>query len=124
MLSKKIKNLRESKHYSLRDLGEKSGLAFNTIAKYERGDAVPRGRSMEKLAVALGVTINDLTGDSPIRLTDGPFDAKKFERSLSEARLLDEDTKTLLNVIIEEFVEKKKLKDFYSGLGELSKKLV
>lgn len=121
--SKKIKALRESKNVSLRELAEKAGIAFTMIGKHERGETVPKGKILVKLAEALDVSVNDLIGESLIKLTSKTVDPKKFQRSLQEVALLDEDTKTLLNVVIDEFVEKKKLKDFQTSLEELSKKL-
>lgn len=121
--SKKIKALRESKNVGLRELAEKAGVAITMIGKHERGETVPKGKSLVKLAEALDVSVNDLIGESLIKLTSKTVDPKKFQRSLQEAALLDEDTKTLLNVVIDEFVEKKKLKYFQTSLEELSKTL-
>lgn len=123
MFSKTIKNLRESRNWSIRELGERSDIAFTMISRYEKGTAFPKGKSLEKLAKALNVSVKDLTGEAPVKFTQKNFDARKFERSISDARLLDEHTKTFLTVLIEELVEKKKLKDFYISMGEFSRKL-
>lgn len=55
----RIRLLRESRGYSLRDLAARSGLSLNAISRIERGDNSPTVTSLHLLAAALDVTITD-----------------------------------------------------------------
>jgi len=58
--AKKIKSLRNRKHFSQEELAERSGLALRTVQRIENGETEPRGDTLMRLAAALGVTVDDL----------------------------------------------------------------
>ncbi len=51
----KLKRLRRERAMSLRDLGERSGIAFDTINRLELGKQNAQPRTLRALAEALGV---------------------------------------------------------------------
>lgn len=55
-----IRNLREGKNLSLRQISQDCGLSINAISKIERGENSPTVASLHKIASALGVHITDL----------------------------------------------------------------
>jgi transcriptional regulator with XRE-family HTH domain len=62
----KLVELRRRRYLSQAELAEKSGVAKNTIHRLETGDATPQLRTIRKLAEALGVTPDELTGKVPL----------------------------------------------------------
>ena len=46
------------------ELAEKTGLATETIARYERGEREPKANVVRKLASALGVSVSYLMGET------------------------------------------------------------
>ena len=56
----KLKALRRRKMLSLRELGERSGVAFDNINKLENGQRRAQPRTLRKLAEALGVEPHEL----------------------------------------------------------------
>lgn len=50
-----LKELRESKHYSLADLAELTGINTSTIYRIENKRSKPHGITLRVLATALGV---------------------------------------------------------------------
>jgi transcriptional regulator with XRE-family HTH domain len=54
-----IRQLREARGYSLRTLAKRSGLSLNTISRIERGESSPTVSSLQQLATALSVPINE-----------------------------------------------------------------
>ena len=52
--------IRRSKGISQRVVAIAVGVAPNTVARWERGELVPRKRMQRKLARILGVTVDDL----------------------------------------------------------------
>jgi transcriptional regulator with XRE-family HTH domain len=60
-LSKNIKNLRKRKNFSQEKLARMADVANNTIIKIESGENQnPTLKSLRKISMALGVSINDL----------------------------------------------------------------
>jgi len=59
-LAKRIKGLRNRKGFSQEELSEKSGLSLRTIQRIENGGTEPRGNSLKRLAMAFGVSPNEI----------------------------------------------------------------
>jgi transcriptional regulator with XRE-family HTH domain len=57
-----LKRARERKGYSLGDLAERSGVDASMISKLENQARGAQGRTVRKLAGALGVDTEDLVG--------------------------------------------------------------
>lgn len=55
----RLRELREAAKMTQEELGALAGMAYQTIAKYERGASVPTWQTVEKLADALGVKTDD-----------------------------------------------------------------
>ena len=56
----KLRELREERAYSLRELAELSGVNYRTIHRLERGDTGAQPRTIRRLAEALGVEPREL----------------------------------------------------------------
>ncbi|HEX8329599.1 MAG TPA: helix-turn-helix transcriptional regulator [Hymenobacter sp.] len=56
----RIQELRKSKGFSQEALAEHSGVSLRTIQRVEQGETVPRGHTVQALAAALEVTLDDL----------------------------------------------------------------
>ena len=61
-MSNRIRELRNKQVWTLKALGEKVGLAPNTISQYETGDREPKLNTWQKLADCFGVPIPYLQG--------------------------------------------------------------
>ncbi|MCH3963006.1 MAG: helix-turn-helix domain-containing protein [Clostridium sp.] len=59
----KIKKIRESKNLTQKQLAEKIGVTPVTITRYENNNRKPSIETLNKMAKALNVTINDLAGE-------------------------------------------------------------
>ena len=57
---KRLKNLRQQRVLTLRELEERSGVAYNTIWHLENGKRGAQPRTIRKLAGALGVDPEEL----------------------------------------------------------------
>lgn len=56
----KLRQLRRERAFSLRDLGERSGIAYDTINRLELGKQEAQPRTIRRLAEALGVEPKEL----------------------------------------------------------------
>lgn len=59
----RLRSLREAAGVSLSELGRRAGIAYQTIAKYERSENEPTWPTVLTLAKALGVKPNDFLED-------------------------------------------------------------
>lgn len=59
----RITAIRKSKGFSQEMLAEQSGVSLRTIQRVEQGDTVPRGHTLQTLAAALGVTLEDFRAE-------------------------------------------------------------
>jgi transcriptional regulator with XRE-family HTH domain len=62
-----LRLLRDNRGFSLRKLGEVSGIDFGSLSKIERGRSIPTDVQLEKLCAALGVTVDLLYPDDELR---------------------------------------------------------
>ena len=56
----KVRETRKRKLLTQQQLADKAGIGVNTIIRIERNQVEPHGRTIRKLAAALGVTPSDL----------------------------------------------------------------
>lgn len=59
-ISEKIKHLRVKKGLSLRDLSQKTGIAFSTLSLIENGKTSPRPKTAKAIADALEVDFDEI----------------------------------------------------------------
>ena len=73
----RLRHIREQAGYSQQDLADKSGVSQHTISEIELGRRKPQGRTLRKLANALGVEVADFfpLEQAPERL-EVPFMAR------------------------------------------------
>ncbi|MBQ6908952.1 MAG: helix-turn-helix transcriptional regulator, partial [Synergistaceae bacterium] len=57
---KGLRAIRKKRGLTLQQLGDLTGIDFNSISRYERGVLVPNVRTIEKIASALNVTTDEL----------------------------------------------------------------
>lgn len=55
-----IRSLRRAKGMTQTELGKKCGMADSQVGAYERNECVPRKRNIERIALALGVSVEDI----------------------------------------------------------------
>jgi transcriptional regulator with XRE-family HTH domain len=55
----RLREWRERRGLSLRQLGERAGVSYVTISRIENGEMSPTVAMLEKLAGALGISVRD-----------------------------------------------------------------
>ncbi len=61
-VGQRIKDLRNAKKLTQKQLAEKAGCAMMTIQRYEAGTTMPKRSILEKIASVLGVSVADIAG--------------------------------------------------------------
>lgn len=102
-IGQRMRDIRESKGMTQKQVADKCGMADSAIRRYEAGGANPKLKTLLRIAGALGVSITDLL-DVP---DEYRISATKLERALSE---LDEKIKSS-----EDEEEVRQLRNVYDG---------
>jgi transcriptional regulator with XRE-family HTH domain len=80
----RIQAIRKNKGLSQEALAEEAGVSLRTIQRVEQGDTVPRGYTMQALATALGVPLDELREEpgpalAPVVETPAPTSALRSD---------------------------------------------
>lgn len=62
-LSKKLKQIMETRNLNQKDLAKMANVGQTTISKWLNSNYSPKVKNLEPLAKALGLTVGDLIGD-------------------------------------------------------------
>ena len=86
----RLRHIREQSGYSQQNLADESGVSQHTISEIELGRRRPQGRTLRKLAKALGVEVADLYGGTEHPLEGAPPSPEQpsFNGLLEEERRL------------------------------------
>lgn len=60
-----IRRLRQERGLTVTELASRAGMEQSSVSRIELGQVVPHHKSVAKLATALGVSVEDLTGRPP-----------------------------------------------------------
>lgn len=91
----RIKEIRKQKGLTQKQLGEKCGMYESQIRKYENGKANPKIETLQKIAGALGCTINELlNGDDTFKAVTNTTiienaDGSRYEKTETTIELTD-----------------------------------
>lgn len=83
-LGNNIKKYRKMFKLSQEDLAKKSNLSRNAIYNYENNKRQPSIFTLNKIAAALGVTVNDLIKNDTIDITNMNDDEKLSSKTIPE----------------------------------------
>lgn len=86
----RLRELREERGYSLRELGEKIGMNASVLGNYERGDRQPKIEIWEKIANFFDVPVAYLMGISNSRTNVDLFDFDKDSLPKESRKALEE----------------------------------
>ncbi len=104
-----IASLRDKKGWSQTDLATGSGVSRVMIGKYERGEAVPSIDAAKKIANALEVTLDFLTGETKT----AAFDKKTLQR-LEDLQQLEEPKRQTLFDLMDTYIRDAKARKAYA----------
>lgn len=77
-MKNRIKELRQNNNLTLKELGQKVGLATNTISRYETGKREPKLETWQRLSDYFNVSVPYLQGFTNINTPDNfKFSSKK-----------------------------------------------
>lgn len=99
-LGKEIKKGREDLGWSLRELGEKTGISYSYLSKLERGTHLPKPDIIIKLSDALGNNIASLI-----------IECKSFGHNTKSGESIEFDWEDLRNFLLASNISPKEVKE-------------
>jgi transcriptional regulator with XRE-family HTH domain len=108
----RLKRLRKARKLSLVELGEKSGLSFSHLSRYERGVTKPSADGLQRLSDALQVSVAALMDDeAPIHMAD-----PEIRQQLQEIELLPEEDRHVIKRMINAFLFQHRVKHLSTAI--------
>ena len=105
-----IVRLRSDKGWSQSELADKIGVSRVMISKYERDGAVPSIDAAKKIADALDVTLDYLTGEGTLSRFD-----KKMLKRMQDLMSLEESKRATLVDLMDTYIRDAKARKAYAG---------
>lgn len=104
-LSDNIRNLRQRKNLKQEELAKKAGISRLMLGKYERGQASPSAETLQKLAVILGVSTDNLLDNNNTE-TSHDFKDKELTNYFKEIDEMSEEEKAHVKYILDAVIIK------------------
>ena len=96
--TQRMKELISKKGISQKQLAKISGLTESTISRYVRGERIPRGVNLIKIAKALDTTADYLLGNEE----NEDFDYVKSLIARNSSRMTNDEKTTLVKLLFED----------------------
>ena len=113
--AQRLHRLRKDKKLSQAELGERVGLHYQHIGRYERGLVPPPAAALERLASALEVSVEYLVGGTSERSPERKLEDLELLKQFQEVERLPEEDKTVIKRLVDAFLTKRKLQELVAS---------
>lgn len=86
--NERLRAIRKEKGLTQAELAEKAGIAVNSVRLYEAGARLPKLDTIARMAVAMGLTANDLIAGQWGNFEGTFLSAEEFQQDDREAQLI------------------------------------
>lgn len=111
----RLKRLRKDKGLSQAELGERVGVNYLQIGRYERGQSMPSGESLWKLADALETTTDFLMEGNTAQIAADRLSDEQLLKRFQELEKLSEQDKERAIDFLDGFILKRKMTEMVAG---------
>jgi len=105
--AERLRELRRQKDLSQSDLGERVGVHFTHISRYERGLSRPSADTLKRLADALGVSGDYLLEGATDEAAKARFEDRELLRRFQEVQELPERDKEIVKELLDAFLTRR-----------------
>jgi len=110
-LAERLRELRKQKGLSQTELGERVGVHYTHIGRYERGVSRPAADTLKRLADALGVSGDYLLEGAVEEAARARFEDRELLQQFQEIEKLPEEDKAVVKRFLDAFLTKKQLQE-------------
>ncbi len=107
--AERVRALRKQKDISQTELGQRAGLHYTHIGRFERGASRPGGDTLKRLAEALGVTSDYLLEGAPDAAAHAKFADRELLKQFQEVERLPDEDKHVIKTLLDAFLTRKQL---------------
>ncbi len=107
--AERLRTLRRQKDLSQTELGQRAGLHYTHIGRFERGASRPSGDTLKRLADALDVTSDYLLEGAAEEAAKARFEDRELLKQFQEVERLPEADKHVVKTLLDAFLTKKHL---------------
>jgi len=108
--AERLRQLRAQRGLSQEELGEKVGLHYNHIGRYERAESRPSAAKLSALAEALGVSSDYLINGNSTDYARARFEDKELLQMFQEIETYSEEEKQTIKDFLDAFITRKKVR--------------
>lgn len=105
----RLRSLRKQKNLSQTELGQRAGLHYTHIGRFERGLSRPGGDTLKRLADALDVTGDYLLEGAEDEAAKAKFSDRELLKQFQEVERLPDADKHVIKTLLDAFLTKKQL---------------
>jgi len=109
--AERLRELRKQKGLSQTELGERVGVHYTHIGRYERGVSRPAADTLKRLADALGVSGDYLLEGAVEEAARARFEDRELLQQFQEIEKLPEEDKAVVKRFLDAFLTKKQLQE-------------
>jgi len=107
----RLRALRKQKGLSQTELGERVGVHYTHIGRYERGVSRPAADTLKRLADALGVSGDYLLEGAVEEAARARFEDRELLHQFQQIEKLPEEDKAVIKRLLDAFLTKKQLQE-------------
>jgi transcriptional regulator with XRE-family HTH domain len=107
--AERLRTLRKQKDLSQTELGQRAGLHYTHIGRFERGASRPSGDTLKRLADALEVTSDYLLEGAADDAARAKFADRELLKQFQEVERLPDEDKHVVKTLLDAFLTKKHL---------------
>ena len=100
-MNERIVQLLSNVQMNQKELAEKSGVTESAISHYIKGDRVPRGVNLKKIAVALNTTVDDILGSCGAEDKDVDIFQAKILIARNANNLTNEERMEIIKILMD-----------------------
>lgn len=109
--AQRLRALRKERDLSQSQLGEKAGLHYTHIGRFERGTSRPGGDTLQRLADALDTTADYLIQGASDEAAAARVTDRELLRQFQAVEHLPEHDKQIVKTLLEAFIAKRQIED-------------
>ena len=106
----RLRELRKQKELSQTELGERIGIHYTHVGRYERGTSMPNSETLKRIAETLGVTGDYLLDGASDTVARARLEDRELLQQFQEVEKLEEEDKRVIKVLLDAFLTKRKLR--------------
>jgi transcriptional regulator with XRE-family HTH domain len=105
-IGERIRKLRQSKHWNQKDLGEKSGINWTNITRYETNKIKPSIKVLKKFAEAFEISVDKLLYDEDETKPELIIQDKELLKQFVEVEKMSDEDKVMIKRLIQAVIVK------------------